>query len=674
MEKEETPLQWVEGPKSDAHYQMDDIHTDVSFEYEEDHSDSEEDCEFNFIAVMPIASFCRPRALYSSIYSLVGITGSRFSAPFLRHLGLSVEEVGTAMALQQFVMTVFGSWGKKVVNVLDGERPGAGRAKVLCTGIVYSTVVYILYFLEYESNMAYIMLAGLYTLGLALIFPVLDCITVDYLVKTNNNTSEDFACERLYGAISWMFTNLYMACALDWFGFNCTYPMAAYSTVTTLATVYMYSSLNESIADEKSKLRQGQGGQRISGKFPIKADPNDADKAQDNDGSSESTTSRTSMDMTNTTRSDSDFESVEGEMDVFESKIDWNREQQNSDKAYPLPHQQRKSSHDFDESEVSSLGTASLKSCEEKQEEASIVSDDNGNGEETRMHSRTQHRVEGASARNHEKLARENTEGTSMERIPVGKIYFEVWCAMFSSCYGCAFLFFYVLLSAAHAVMENLVFLYLRELGAPFLLMGYSVVVSISMELPLVSSFFKCCGGNMMLVMAGFALATKVISYTVVGEEEEGGAGIWYILLLEPLHGIVYAGTLAAVPNYVETIVPNKDYAEQAKSMVYTLRGFGMTAGVYFGGMFHERIGAKYMYRNLGLIIVVAAVSFVFAIGLDALFLGPITKNNRTSDITVPVITMTDKKADRRKLPGYGSHEKESEINHHTEDGYLNFI
>ena len=552
-----------------------------------------------------------------------------------------------ALALQQAVMTFMGSWGK---NVAYSDRDGksSSKAQVLCTGVVYSTLVYILNALEYQSNFCYIILSGLYTVGLALIFPVMDSMTTEYLECHSRNTTENFACERLYGAISWIFTNLYMACALDWFGFDCTYPMAVYSTFTAIATVYFYTSLNSSMAD----IKQMNGGDHESfagdGLQKKGKDPDDIDRGSNTD--SDSHTSRTSTDMTRTTRSDSDFESVEGIIEGLpaspESPTQFNRS----------PNLQRKPYLSSDSSDVSSLGI-SLRSSDDS---SSSHSDDEDNLQPTSSKNGTPLEIVTGQDSNDRLLSEPNQR--KEKNIHMGRIYSKIWFSMFSTCYGCSFLLFYTCLCAGQSVVDNLAFLYFRQLGAPYLLMGYSVVITISMELPLVSSLFKCCGGNMMLVMAGFAFVVRVIGYSLVPPHIEG-YGVWYMLLLEPLHGLIYAGTLTAVTDYVKVVIPRKDYWEVAKSMVYAMRGLGMTVGILLGGFQCDAHGAKFMFRDLALIVLVATVSFVLAIGLDRLFLGPNT--------TVTSLRKKERKSKKTKL---NKTEDEDDFDRPTIDEYLQYL
>ena len=103
------------------------------------------------------------------------------------------------------------------------------------------------------------------------------------------------------------------------------------------------------------------------------------------------------------------------------------------------------------------------------------------------------------------------------------------------------------------------------------------------------------------------------------------------MLLLEPLHGLIYAGTLNAVTDYVKIVIPRTDQFEVAKSMVYLMRGLGMAVGICIGGVQFDEHGAKFMFRDAALIVLVATVSFVLAIGLDSLFLEHPVRSPRRS-------------------------------------------
>ena len=135
----------------------------------------------------------------------------------------------------------------------------------------------------------------------------------------------------------------------------------------------------------------------------------------------------------------------------------------------------------------------------------------------------------------------------------------------------------------------------------------------------------KTIGAHTLLLVGGLAYVIRVLGYTMISPNH-----VWVILLLEPLHGLTHAGTLAAVTHFVAHAVP-KGYEATGQGVVYFIRGAGMSTGVFMGAFVQEMFGAPFMYRGSALIVAVGLLSFILALVLDGLFLvkAPNKSNNK---------------------------------------------
>lgn len=402
--------------------------------------------------------------------------------------GLSDTHIGMAFALQQIMLTLFSSFGGILADSLERNHPGVGRSQVLATGIIYATLVYLLNALEFQNPLCYVALAGLYTVGLALILPVLDGITIEYLERTS--CREDFGRERLYGPIAWAFTTVYISLAFDLYGFDFAYPMAGYSCVVALLTVYIFSSGQEYELSNQTQppSRHGieaNGVEAATATIHVGGTTADGDshtettRTTNSEGESDCTKSIGTMDSCTTSCSKS-VTSVESYLSCWK-ELGFSERFERAMKLWDIPerditpvaavnaeHVQGRGIPMFHKTGESMLNG---KDAEEHPRESSesVEREDQSNGTE----STEREEDEGNNGRD------ESNERNSIE------VYFEILGAMLSSCYGCAFMFFFTCLSAGQSVVDSLVFLYFESQGGSYLMMGYTVLITMVFELPI---------------------------------------------------------------------------------------------------------------------------------------------------------------------------------------------
>lgn len=117
----------------------------------------------------------------------------------------------------------------------------------------------------------------------------------------------------------------------------------------------------------------------------------------------------------------------------------------------------------------------------------------------------------------------------------------------------CGFVLSAIVMTAATAIVEDLLFLFFsQDLNASNLLCGISVVVTVVWEVPIfkyAAPLLKQCGANSLLAVSAIAYVIRVLGYTLVSNQ-------WLVLTLEPLHGVTYACLKTATVQYVALVTP----------------------------------------------------------------------------------------------------------------------
>lgn len=182
----------------------------------------------------------QPRHLYAGVFVWISVVGGRFLAPTLEQW-LSPTEIGLALAAQTFLATALGAVGGALADSQEQQRPGSGRACVVAIGIVLGSACFLAHSFWSSYAWWHVILQCGFAVATALVFPVVDGMTIDYL---KDYSDSDYGKERLYGAVTWAVTHFVLALMLDVWGFGCLYPMAIVATALILTTVYCYARVS----------------------------------------------------------------------------------------------------------------------------------------------------------------------------------------------------------------------------------------------------------------------------------------------------------------------------------------------------------------------------------------------------------------------------------------------
>jgi len=204
----------------------------------------------------------------------------------------------------------------------------------------------------------------------------------------------------------------------------------------------------------------------------------------------------------------------------------------------------------------------------------------------------------------------ESAEHKSEERGNVGMstLCGNLFCG---SRYACAFVFSTFLLTVGISNVENLVFLFFRDLGGNNTMCGLSVVITVVFELPIfhfAPKLLKKYGMGRLEQLACLAYVVRVIGYTLVPPSRA-----FLVLLLEPLHGVTYACDKTSSVEFVARSTP-KGHEAAGQGILSALKdGGGSFLGLTVGGLLEQTYGPRVMYRTLATAVTIGLVLFSLA-------------------------------------------------------------
>ena len=151
------------------------------------------------------------------------------------------------------------------------------------------------------------------------------------------------------------------------------------------------------------------------------------------------------------------------------------------------------------------------------------------------------------------------------------------------------------LLGASFMLVENLLFVFLSELDASYFLLGLSVMVTVVFELPVfyyAGRLLKRVGINRMIMIGQFAWIVRAFYYTVM-------PGPWWVLGIEPLHGVTYASVLTAgTAAMTSPAIAEPGMEASCQNLFNSLfLNVGAMAGVLVGGWMFDWVGSDATFR-----------------------------------------------------------------------------
>lgn len=168
------------------------------------------------------------------------------------------------------------------------------------------------------------------------------------------------------------------------------------------------------------------------------------------------------------------------------------------------------------------------------------------------------------------------------------------------------FLFASCMMGMGYSFIDNFLFIFLADLGSGKFLMGLTLLVTVSTEIPI----FQCSDRlhtmlteRQMMTFAMLIWTVRVIGYSFLYRP-------WLVLLLEPLHGVTFALMWLPGVKLVSEIFP-PELTSSATGVLFTfVSGFGAIIGNVVAGFLYDAVGARWMFRIAALAMMVAFTAY----------------------------------------------------------------
>ena len=178
----------------------------------------------------------------------------------------------------------------------------------------------------------------------------------------------------------------------------------------------------------------------------------------------------------------------------------------------------------------------------------------------------------------------------NIEKVPVR--FKEVLHLLASNKRVMLFLFASTMMGTGYSFIDNFLFLFLKELGGPEVLMGMTVVLTVSTEIPLFQKserLHQMLTERHMMTIAMSVWTLRVVGYSLLQNP-------WWVLLIEPLHGVTFAFMWLPSVHLIARAFPPK-LSSSATGVLFTFTsGVGPMIGNLVAGTLYSWVGPRKMF------------------------------------------------------------------------------
>lgn len=185
---------------------------------------------------------------------------------------------------------------------------------------------------------------------------------------------------------------------------------------------------------------------------------------------------------------------------------------------------------------------------------------------------------------------------------------------IFQSRSSLTFFFVQFVIGGGMSVVENMLFIYLaHKFRATGFLMGLSVGMTVIFELPIfhfTEAIIQRVGCTWMLILGQLAFAIRVVGYTMV-------SSAWWILFLEPLHGVTFSLVQSASVFLVSGFA-SPGLESTAQTLTSTFRmGAGPAVFLLFSGYQMDNHGEDSLFILCGLAALISTSLYAYVWSKD---------------------------------------------------------
>ena len=190
---------------------------------------------------------------------------------------------------------------------------------------------------------------------------------------------------------------------------------------------------------------------------------------------------------------------------------------------------------------------------------------------------------------------------------PTGVKYFEVLSFVLGHHRMLLFLVCVCFMGMGYVFIATFLFLFLQSLGAPDLLLGLSISMTVLVEIPLFmhSSWIHQHFTDRQLFAASMiGWSARVTGYSFLTNP-------WVVLVLEPFHGFTFGCMWLAGVHYCQKTFP-KSLSTSAFGFLHASAfGIGPFLGNIVGGQMYELMGPRWMFRASACVMLLILVLYL---------------------------------------------------------------
>lgn len=178
---------------------------------------------------------------------------------------------------------------------------------------------------------------------------------------------------------------------------------------------------------------------------------------------------------------------------------------------------------------------------------------------------------------------------------------------LLSDCRIVAFLIVILVMGTCMATIEVFLFWFLQDLNGSHLLMGLALCMTCVTEVPIMfysGHLIKWIGHHGVLYLTFVCYTVRYLSYSFI-------PNAWYVLAIEPIHGVTFGAMWAATTSYGGMISPDGLRATVMGLVSATHFGFGRLIAGFGGGAVYSKFGPRVLFRSLAVISTATCVLFV---------------------------------------------------------------
>lgn len=201
------------------------------------------------------------------------------------------------------------------------------------------------------------------------------------------------------------------------------------------------------------------------------------------------------------------------------------------------------------------------------------------------------------------KLPLEFLEGKSNPKI------FQSVLSILLDCRIITFLFVILIMGTCISTIGAFLFWFLEDMNGSHLLMGLALCMTCVAEVPIMfysGHLIRWIGHHGVLYLTLVCYTIRYLSYSFI-------FNAWYVLAIEPLHGVTFGAMWAATTSYGGLISPEGLRATVMGLVSATHFGLGNLIAGFGGGVVYSKYGPRVLFRGLAVTSAVTCLFFVIS-------------------------------------------------------------